>query len=68
MPELPVYYPDAMIAKRKAENDAKPKPPVTADKPVHFQVNMKPGTKSKHYPRKARKAKLTRDPRDVQYY
>lgn len=70
MPDLPQYYPDAVLAKRKAEQDAKPKPPVTTDKPINFRVNStRPATKQKHYPRKVRTTQRKgRDPRDVQYY
>lgn len=65
---FPAYLPDQNIARRKAEQEAKPKPPLTVDKPISFRVTRTKQSLRPHYPRKARKRKMTRDPRDVIYY
>lgn len=66
---LPAYLPDQNLARRKAEHDARPKYPVTTDKPISFRVSRVKPTLKPHYPRKARKPKKPlRDPRNPIFY
>lgn len=67
-PALPAYAPDVPRLKR-LEPPAN-RPPVTVDKGIRIRVSMprqRPGTQTKHYPRKARK-RTNHDPRNVKYW
>lgn len=58
-----ISQPDENLRRRKAEQDAKPKPAVTTDKPVSFRVGRtRPGTMRHHYSKKRRAMPDLRNP------
>jgi len=65
---LPAYMPDENLARRKAIEDAKPKNPLTTDKPIRFRVTHSKATTRHHYPRKARRRREQPDLRNPTYY
>lgn len=66
LPTYPTFAPDE--ARKAREKLTPPQPTVTVNKPIRFRVGTtRPGTRSKHYARKAR-TPVEVDRRDVTYY
>lgn len=66
------YQPDVILNQRTEAQKAKPRGPVTTDKPISFRVQKtRPNTQTKHYPKKARARRPgveVPDPRNVKFF